>query len=80
MCRPSVAKESARVLSRRAWSSCHKSFNVHRTSDIKLNNIMIYEYIYILCILKPMISSTSSFESRSIGMGSVGPPADFVQN
>ena len=80
MCRPSVAKESARVLSRCAWLSCHKSFNVHRTSDIKLNNIMIYEYIYILCILKPMISSTSSFESRSIGMGSVGPPADFVQN
>ena len=42
-CRPSVAKESARVLSRRVWLSCHKSFSLHRTSDVKLKHIMHIE-------------------------------------
>ena len=42
-CRPAVAKESARVLSRRVWLSCHKSFSLHRTSDVKLKHIMHIE-------------------------------------
>ena len=42
-CRPSVAKEGARVLSRRVWLSCHKSFSLHRTSDVKLKHIMHIE-------------------------------------
>ena len=43
-CRPLVAKESARVLSRRVWLSCHKRVSLHRASSERHKIEAYYAY------------------------------------